>query len=142
MSILGGVRDTADGLLGSFDESFPRQFDDVQGGGFVDEAAAVLDPRRAASAQTEGDIQLFGAGTPFAFWSALTSGTSLLDDDVGGASGAAGDALEDLLDALSELLDGLPDLPGLPAIGAVLVGLVALVVVWVLGQLFEIQIGG
>ena len=38
-------------------DSVRRQFDDTEGGGFVDETVAVLDPTRAASESTEEDVR-------------------------------------------------------------------------------------
>lgn len=56
-----GIYDTVAGAFdyaaGSTDEAVARQFDDVEGGGVSDETFAVLDPTRAASAQTEQDLR-------------------------------------------------------------------------------------
>lgn len=61
----GPVEGALDHVAGSTDEAVGRQFDSTVGGGGVDEIAAVLDPTRRASEQTEQDL-----GTYFEFQTA------------------------------------------------------------------------
>lgn len=60
-----------DHSTGSVDESVGRQFNETQGGGFVDEVFAVVDPARGGSPQTEADLRsIFDQGPVGGFWRA------------------------------------------------------------------------
>lgn len=151
MGLWSGVTGALDDAAGSTDEAVGRQFDDEQGGGFIDEGGALLDPTRGASGQTERDFRgLLDAGglTQHAGALRLLDGADVLGGTVPGSfdrvpddetpsgdgalwSGSIGSVVDNSVAAV------VPDLPYrlIAYVTAALVGVVAF------GQLFTVGIG-
>lgn len=133
----------------------------VQGG--INEAAAVLDPTRRASENTERDIQAFGPMFGAPGWAASLISTATepagadagLDDDAWAAqynearedvTESAGDTAADVGDSAADLTGEvteqfIPDWLPVAGGGVLLVAVLALLA-YAFGQLFDIGVGG
>lgn len=123
MGVVGAVTGALDHAAGSVDESIARQFDDEPGGGFADEAGAVLDPTQRASDNTEEDL---GTAVEYAAPGALAAipGGSALVPLIGPASSGDEvlgrtldpDAEGGLGDAADQVIPDVPNpIPNLPS---------------------------